>query len=89
MAPAVGARQVDPMQMALGMTLIVLSQATQSAQCVAEDYMMSEMNVPALTVVGIEGLFGTVALFAVILPIAQVIPLPAPSSHFADQQNLH
>jgi len=58
--------------MGIGMVLIAASQATQSAQCVAEDYFMSEMNIPALTVVGVEGLFGSIALFGAILPIAQV-----------------
>jgi hypothetical protein len=33
---------------------------------------MSEMDVPALTIVGVEGLFGCIALFGCILPIAQV-----------------
>jgi hypothetical protein len=32
---------------------------------------MSEMDIPALTIVGMEGLFGCVALFGCILPIAQ------------------
>ena len=35
MSPPVAA-QVEPAQMVLGMALIVASQATQSAQCVAE-----------------------------------------------------
>lgn len=69
-----GIAKVDPIQNAIGMALIAASQATQSAQCVAEDYMMSHMSVPALTVVGVEGLFGTVTLLAVILPIAQWLP---------------
>lgn len=33
---------------------------------------MSEMDIPALTIVGMEGLFGCIALFGCILPIAQV-----------------
>lgn len=33
---------------------------------------MSEMDVPALTIVGMEGLFGCITLFGCILPIAQV-----------------
>jgi hypothetical protein len=37
-----------------------------------QDYFMSEMDVPALTIVGMEGLFGCIALFGCILPIAQV-----------------
>mmetsp|Transcript_1788 Transcript_1788/g.5204 ORF Transcript_1788/g.5204 Transcript_1788/m.5204 type:complete len:487 (-) Transcript_1788:640-2100(-) len=69
-----GVSKVEPAQMAIGMTLIALSQATQSAQCVAEDYMMSEMSIPPLTVVGIEGLFGSIVLFGIILPVAQVLP---------------
>lgn len=69
-----GVADVDPWQMGLGMLLIAASQATQSAQCVAEDYFMSEIGVPAMTVVGIEGLFGSIALFGVLLPLAQILP---------------
>jgi drug/metabolite transporter (DMT)-like permease len=69
-----GVSKVEPLQMAIGMILIAASQATQSAQCVAEDYFMSEMDIPALTVVGVEGLFGSIVLFGAILPIAQFLP---------------
>jgi drug/metabolite transporter (DMT)-like permease len=69
-----GVAKVEPAQMILGMALIVASQATQSAQCVAEDFFMSEMDIPALTIVGMEGLFGCIALFGCILPIAQFLP---------------
>ena len=38
---------------------------------------MSEMDIPALTIVGMEGLFGCLALFGCILPIAQARANPA------------
>lgn len=42
---------------------------------------MSEMDIPALTIVGMEGLFGCIALFGCILPIAQVRgPVDCPTS---------
>ncbi len=36
-----------------------------------EDYAMSSVKLEPLTVVGIEGLLGTAALFLVLMPIVQ------------------
>ena len=56
-------------------------QHTRQLFLLPQDYFMSEMNVPALTVVGVEGLFGCIALFAAILPIAQVPHLQQNFTH--------
>lgn len=58
----------------LGMSLIVIAEAVQASQVVAEDWLMSvaETKLPAIEVVGYEGLFGTVLMSAIVLPVLQV-----------------
>lgn len=65
---------VTQAEILFGMGLIVASQAVQAAQLSFEDYFMSEMTVPPLKIVGYEGLFGTIAMAAVLMPIAQFLP---------------
>jgi hypothetical protein len=60
-------------QQGFGIALIVLGQAVQAAQFTFEDFFMSEMQLSAFSVVGIEGLWGT--LFTVCgLVVAQFAP---------------
>lgn len=62
------------MQVALGMGLIVLSQAVQAAQVTFEDYFMSEMSIPAMKIVGYEGVVGTFLMLFVMAPIVRLLP---------------
>ncbi|KAK9843952.1 hypothetical protein WJX81_000335 [Elliptochloris bilobata] len=66
----------DASQVLLGMLLIIVAQAMQAAQVTMEDYAMSSVKLEPLTVVGIEGLLGTAALFLVLMPIVQFLPGP-------------
>ncbi|KAK9811225.1 hypothetical protein WJX72_000252 [[Myrmecia] bisecta] len=58
----------------LGMGLIVLSQAVQAAQVTVEDYCMQSLDFDPLSVVGYEGLFGSIVMLAVALPVVQYLP---------------
>lgn len=62
------------MQVALGMGLIVMSQAVQAAQVTFEDYFMSEMSIPAMKIVGYEGVVGTFLMLFVMAPIVRLLP---------------
>lgn len=62
------------MQVAVGMSLIVLSQAVQAAQVTFEDYFMSEMSIPAMKIVGYEGAIGTFLMLFVMAPIVRLLP---------------
>lgn len=66
----------SPAQALLGMSLVVLAEAVQSAQVVAEDYLMTaaDTQLPPIDVVGYEGLFGLILMSAVVLPLLQVSP---------------
>ncbi len=49
-------------------------QAVQAAQITFEDFFLSSMDVPALKIVGFEGLWGAGAMLLVLLPIVQRLP---------------
>jgi hypothetical protein len=62
-------------------------QFVQASQVVVEDYAMSDAGMAPLKVVGFEGLFGTLAFFA-LLPLAQVMPWLQPF-YFVPLVSLH
>lgn len=65
---------VSAKDMILGMALIVASQAVQAAQITFEDFFMANLQIAPLKIVGYEGLFGTIAMVAVMLPVVSFIP---------------
>lgn len=69
-----GRAQVTPAQVAIGMGLIVLSQAVQAAQVTFEDYFMSEMSIAPMKIVGYEGVVGSILMIFVLAPIVRVLP---------------
>lgn len=61
-------------EVAIGMGLIVLSQAVQAAQITFEDYFMSEMSIAPMKIVGYEGVVGSVLMLFVMAPIVRLLP---------------
>lgn len=57
-----------------GMLLIILSQAVQAAQVTFEDFFMADLAIPPLKIVGYEGLFGSIMMIGVMLPLVQHLP---------------
>ena len=46
----------------------------QAAQITFEDFFLSSMEVPALKIVGFEGLWGAGVMLLILLPIVQRLP---------------
>jgi drug/metabolite transporter (DMT)-like permease len=65
---------ISQWQMLGGMALIILSQAVQAAQITFEDFFLTSMDISALKIVGFEGLWGSLAMFLVMLPVVQHLP---------------
>lgn len=57
-----------------GMLLIILSQAVQAAQVTFEDFFMADLAIPPLKIVGYEGLFGSLMMLGIMLPVVQHLP---------------
>lgn len=47
-------------------------QAVQAAQITVEDYVLSNIGMAPLTVVGWEGIWGSIFMLAILMPIVQV-----------------
>eukprot|EP00879_Flechtneria_rotunda_P007740 GHRR01008113.1.p1 GENE.GHRR01008113.1~~GHRR01008113.1.p1 ORF type:complete len:344 (+),score=105.70 GHRR01008113.1:147-1178(+) len=68
--------EVSTQAMLLGMGLIVLSQAVQAAQLTFEDFFMADLAMEPLKIVGFEGVFGSIFMLCLLLPIAYYLPGP-------------
>lgn len=57
-----------------GIVLVILSQVIQAGQIVVEEFLLADLNMPPLRVVGFEGLWGLLLMVVVACPLAYVIP---------------
>ncbi len=55
-------------------SLLCCPQAVQAAQITFEDFFLSSMDISALKIVGFEGVWGSLAMLCVMLPIVQHLP---------------
>ncbi|KAF4666520.1 hypothetical protein FOL47_004060 [Perkinsus chesapeaki] len=60
--------------MAFGMLMILLSQFIQALQVVTEEKFMKDMTIDPYCVVGMEGIWGTIYMVCIVLPILYYIP---------------
>jgi drug/metabolite transporter (DMT)-like permease len=59
---------------AFGMVVVLFGQIVQSSQCVAEEWLMKGVDLPAMVVVGYEGLWGVLIFFTIVYPALWLIP---------------
>lgn len=69
-----GPPQASSAAVLFGMGIIVFSQAFQASQIVAEDYLLSDLDFHPLMVVGMEGMYGSLAMLGLLLPLVQALP---------------
>jgi len=58
----------------LGMSCVVLGQVVQAAQVIAEEYLMKDVDLPAMRIIGLEGLWGALMMFLIVYPIVYALP---------------
>ena len=58
----------------VGQARTVVLQAVQAGQLTFEDFFMADMNVAPLKIVGVEGLFGSLIMLLLVLPVVQFLP---------------
>ena len=66
----------DASKAAIGNIIIVLAQIVVATQMVIEEKLISDANLPALKVVGLEGLFGFITL-SILLVVMYFVPSPS------------
>jgi len=60
--------------MLIGMSLVIAGQVVQAAQIIAEEFLMKNVDLPALRVVGLEGAWGTLIMLFIAYPLLWFIP---------------
>ena len=63
----------------MGSLLVIASQCVQAGQIVVEQFVLHDINMPALEVVGWEGIWGLVMMVLVAYPFALICPGDKPS----------
>lgn len=57
-----------------GMGCVLAGQVVQAAQVIAEEFFMKSLDLPAMHVVGYEGIWGVIQMCLIVYPILYVLP---------------
>lgn len=69
-----GVSMDDSMSTFIGMGLVVAGQVVQAGQLVAEEFIMREVDLPAMQIIGWEGFWGTLLMIFLVYPLLWIIP---------------
>merc|ERR1719330_691807 len=58
----------------LGMALALAGQVVQAAQVIAEEWLLTDVDLPGLQIVGFEGFWGTLIMLVVAFPLLYYLP---------------
>jgi drug/metabolite transporter (DMT)-like permease len=72
----------------LGCVLVILSQLVQAGQIVTEEFILKDINMPALEIVGWEGILGLVMMILIACPFAYICPGSDPSPLGGSLENI-
>merc|ERR1712039_713225 len=64
----------DITMMLYGMLLVLGGQVTQAAQVIAEEWLMKDVDLPSVQIIGFEGLWGLVMMVLVVYPVLWFLP---------------
>ena len=67
-------QSTDAGKMLIGIALVVGSQIVQAGQIVIEEFLLRDLDMPPMRVVGFEGVWGTLAMILIACPLAYVVP---------------
>jgi len=68
------AGDTSPSSISIGIGLVIFSQIIQAGQIVVEEFLLKDLDLPPLRVVGFEGVWGTLLMLLVACPIAYFVP---------------
>eukprot|EP00929_Paragymnodinium_shiwhaense_P065904 TRINITY_DN3300_c0_g2_i1.p2 TRINITY_DN3300_c0_g2~~TRINITY_DN3300_c0_g2_i1.p2 ORF type:complete len:411 (+),score=99.16 TRINITY_DN3300_c0_g2_i1:66-1298(+) len=64
----------DATEAVFGMVLVLLGQVVQAAQVIAEEWLMKDVDLPAMQIVGFEGFWGVLMMLFIVYPILYFMP---------------
>ena len=86
--PEEGGDQYSTGDKVLGSILVILSQLVQAGQIVTEEFILKDINMPALQIVGWEGIWGLVMMVLIACPFAFIVPGSDPSPLGTSLENI-
>jgi drug/metabolite transporter (DMT)-like permease len=57
-----------------GMGMVLLGQIVQAAQVIAEEWLMKDVDLPPMQIIGWEGIWGSLMMFVIVYPILWLMP---------------
>lgn len=78
-----GSTGVSPHKALLGMGMVVGGQVVTASQMVAEEKLLKDVQLPAMKIVGYEGVWGSLVCIFVVFPLCYLIP-GSDNGHFED-----
>jgi len=64
----------DMATLLFGMGLTLLGQIVQAAQVIAEEWLMKDVDLPAVQIIGFEGFWGLLMMMAIVYPLLWALP---------------
>lgn len=64
----------DPELVVFGMLIVLFGQVLQAAQVIAEEWLMKDVDLPAMEIVGWEGVWGIIIMLLVVYPVLYFVP---------------
>eukprot|EP00443_Scrippsiella_acuminata_P086705 CAMPEP_0115516304 /NCGR_PEP_ID=MMETSP0271-20121206/76693_1 /TAXON_ID=71861 /ORGANISM="Scrippsiella trochoidea, Strain CCMP3099" /LENGTH=362 /DNA_ID=CAMNT_0002946963 /DNA_START=42 /DNA_END=1127 /DNA_ORIENTATION=+ len=64
----------DVGSMVFGMSLVIAGQVVQAAQVIAEEFLLKEVDLPSMVIIGLEGFWGVVIMALIVYPCLWVLP---------------
>lgn len=58
----------------LGIVLTLLGQVVQAAQVIAEEWLLKDLDLPPMQIIGFEGLWGMLIMICLIYPVLYMLP---------------
>ena len=56
----------------MGVCLVMIAQVIQAGQCVAEERLLKNLQLPGTLIVGYEGVWGVLLMLTIVFPLLQV-----------------
>jgi len=66
--------QEDVGTLVFGMGLTLFGQVVQAAQVIAEEWLMKDVDLPSVQIIGFEGLWGILMMFLIVYPVLWLLP---------------
>lgn len=63
----------DKSKLILGMCMVILGQVVQAAQVIAEEWLLTDVDLPEVEIIGYEGMWGLIQMIVIVYPVLWIL----------------